>query len=155
MKIRNLVFVLLVFAIVGCASSQPVELFGAIEKKGDVQWIYTIKADLSDGTHIEYIPLKRVTRPDFRVVQSGGSGTISFQVFASWSAGAATGAAASYDDVGLDFYGASTFTGATSRLIDDGTMFRTASWLKLVFTISGASADASYVIDQALELSRD
>ena len=156
MKKRFLILIIAATCILVACNKQPqVAMYGTVEKQGDVLWNDGIsEATVADGTHTEYINVRRVIRPDFRVVQDGGSGTISFQIFASWTPGA-TGATATYDDVGLDFYGSATFTGATTKLLDDGAKLRTSSWLKLVFTVSGASADASYTIEQALELSRD
>ena len=138
----------------GCAGAQP-EIYGSVVKKGDVLWNDGIdETGVADGAFTEYINVRRVTRPDFRIVQDGGSGTISFQVSASWTPGTDCTAAV-YDDVGLDFYGSATFAGAITKLIDDGAKMRTAACMKLVFTVAGAAADASYSIEQALELSRD
>ena len=153
---RKFFLIMLVAAVLfcGCAGSQP-EIYGAVVKQGDVLWNDGVnETGVADGAFTEYINVRRVTRPDFRIVQDGGSGTISFTVWASWTPGADC-TAATYDDVGLDFYGSATFAGATTKLIDDGAKVRTAACMKLVFTVAGASADASYSIEQALELSRD
>jgi hypothetical protein len=79
---------------------------------------------VADGTHTVYVDLREFKRSDMRIAQSGGSGTISFQVFLSWEpiGGTATRETINYDDVGLDFYGSATFSDASERLIDNGEM---------------------------------
>ena len=140
-------------AAAGC-TKQVEETFGTKERAAGVYWEDISETNIADGTYPVYVNVKRVSRPDFRIVQDGGSGTSAFQVFASWTPGT-TGPGATYDDIGLEFYGAATFTDAVSKLIDDGAKLKTATWVKIVFTVSGASADASYTIEQALELAKD
>ena len=155
MRVKTILIAVLCAVALTACHTQPRDLnYATIEKKGDVLWKDSTETGLADGAHVEYINLRSVTRPDFRIVQDGGSGTIVFAVSASWTPNT-TAAAATYDDIGLDFYGAATFAAATTKLLDDGRKLRTAIWLKIVFTVAGASADASYTLEQALELSGD
>ena len=140
-------------AAAGC-SKQTEDTLSTKERAAGVYWEDVSVEGISDGVYPVYFNVKRVARPDFRIVQDGGSGTISHQRFASWTPGAA-GATATYDDVGPDFFGSATFTGAITKLLDDGAKLRTATWVKIVFTVAGASADASYSIEQAFELAKD
>lgn len=106
---------------------------------------------VADGTHTVYVDLREYKRSDMRIAQDGGSGTISFQVYLSWEpiGGSATQETINYDDVGLDFYGSATFTDASERLIDNGAMLLGVTFLKIVFTVSGASSDASYTVNHS------
>jgi hypothetical protein len=118
--------------------------------RGTVE-VVTTQTAVADGTYSVYVDVRQVERIDFRVTQSGGSGTISMQVFASWEPGEPATAKESlaYDDVGLEFYGSATFTGSPVKLIENGNKLATATFVKLVFTVAGASADASYQVVKA------
>lgn len=111
-----------------------------------------IGAALADGAHPVYLDMRDFERTDFRVVQSGGSGSISFQVYASWEpfGTAAPSTVSDWDDVGEAFYAnvGGVFSDATEILIDDFSRLHGATALKILFTVAGASSDASYSIYQ-------
>ena len=145
MKLAKLVLVaVLAFAVVlptssGAQTSTPRGVIGTVADATAV----------ADGTFDVYIDLRYYTRTDVRVVQSGGSGTISFTAHVSWESGGdyfTPAIGLNYDDVGLEFYGSATFTDATEHLLDNAGIFLNASWMKLTFTVSGASSDASYSV---------
>lgn len=103
---------------------------------------------VADGAHPEYFDLAAFSRADFRITQDGGSGTSTMTVFASWTPNDTDDLTAlTYTDIGNDFYGSATFTDPSETLIDNGEMLRGATAIKFVFTVSGASADASYSIE--------
>ena len=104
---------------------------------------------VADGSYPVFIDLRKYKRGDIIVTQDGGSGTIQFAIFASWEPGATNtteAASLNYVDVGLDFYTSATFTAANEQLIDSGWKLYAVAWAKLVFTIAGASSDASYTV---------
>ena len=150
MRLVILIMAAVVALAAGCVRQPTETTYSARSRAAGTYWEDVSGTGLADGTHNVFVNVKRISRPDFRIVQDGGSGTISFQVYASWDPDAAT-----YDDIGLDFYGSATFTGVTTKLLDDGAKLRTATSVKIVFTVAGASSDASYTIEHALELAKD
>ena len=113
--------------------------------------IETDQSSVADGSYDVYVDLRYFKRTDIRVVQDGGSGTISFTVNASWDPGGdifnpETGL--DYDNVGVDVYlhGTGTFIDAIEKLLDAAQILQGATWVKLTFTVSGAASDASYKV---------
>jgi hypothetical protein len=111
---------------------------------------------LADGVHPVYIDLRDFESTDFRVTQDGGSGSISFTISVSIEpVGDTAPASLTYDNIGESFYGntGGVFSNATELLVDDFGKLKGATQLKIEFTVSGASADASYSILQFLATS--
>lgn len=148
MKKGFVLFALVALTIL-CAQIEPARSAVDVTRKG-VAADLAAATGVADGTYDVYVRLKDFKRADFTIVQSGGSGTISYQVFGTRLPGASTVAQAAtltYIDVGLSYYGSATFTGATTELIDDGAKLEGITWIKLTFTVAGASADASYSVN--------
>lgn len=149
MRITRLLFVACLAIMVLAPSFVSAQ---SINTPRGVVAVHTDQTAVADGTYQVYIDLRYFKRADIRVVQDGGSGTIQFQTYASWDPGDDLWTAAStldYDDIGLDIYLDAVFSDAIERLLDAGQNLEGATWLRLTFTVAGASADASYKVIRA------
>ena len=128
----------------GTAGDTTVNAKGVFSTLADV-------ATVADGSYDVYVPLSDFPRTDIRVEQDGGTGTITLTVLGSMESGCtwADADTCTYDDIGLDFYKAATFTTTPVKLIDNGDMLEGFTWMKLTFVVAGAAADASYKVMQA------
>jgi hypothetical protein len=150
---KKLLWILLAVVMIGCGASrpEPVTMMGAAidtNHRGIVQ-VIADETGVADGTFDVYVDMRKYKRADIVVEQDGGSGTISFTVEGSWDSNGGSGVSETtltYIDIGLSFYSSATFTADPELLIDNGWKLYAMTWMRIQFTVAGASSDASYKV---------
>lgn len=151
---KKYLLILLAALVMGCGAmrpqaAEPIALMGIENNHKGLVRVEVDASTVADGSFDVYVDMRRYKRTEIIVIQDGGSGAIEFVIAATWDPDAdnvTEAASLDYIDIGLSFYSLATFPDPTEELLDDGWKQYGVTWLKLTFTVAGASADAAYKV---------
>ena len=96
--------------------------------------------DGADGTYYYYVDMDTFRSSGYQLILSGGSGTCTVTIEATWLSDGTVPASCTYEDVTNDITGAATIT-ASDAVADNANKVATAKYVRFKVVASTAAAD--------------